>query len=77
MEKEGLVRCVKSTKSAGGLRVHTIIMDRHPQIIKYVREEMPNTLHMFDVWHVAKGTSKVSYRCTVCKYARNNLLFNI
>jgi hypothetical protein len=23
--------------------------------VKYAREEMPNTKHFFDVWHVAKG----------------------
>ena len=60
MEKEGLIRCNKTVESFEGLRVATLITDRHPQIIKYIREDMPNTVHAFDVWHVAKGTSYVT-----------------
>ena len=26
----------------------------HMQISKYVRKEMPDVVHKFDVWHVAK-----------------------
>ena len=54
MEKEGLVRSVGRIKSEK-LNIGELITDRHVQITKYIREEMPNTSHFFDVWHVAKG----------------------
>ena len=37
------------------LNIGELVTDRHVQITKYVREEMPNISHYFDVWHVAKG----------------------
>ena len=54
MEKEGLIRSVTRIKSER-LNIGELVTDRHVQITKYVREEMPNTSHYFDVWHVAKG----------------------
>ncbi|KAK3087395.1 hypothetical protein FSP39_005395 [Pinctada imbricata] len=57
MEKEGLVRCIGKLKEQG-LEVGELVTDRHPQITKFVREEMPNTKHFFDVWHVSKGLKK-------------------
>lgn len=54
MEKEGLVRSVNFIKSQE-LKIKEIVTDRHVQIVKYVREEMPNSVHHFDVWHVVKG----------------------
>ncbi|KAK3106546.1 hypothetical protein FSP39_022375 [Pinctada imbricata] len=55
MEKEGLIRAVKEFQE-NGLAIGELVTDRHPQITKFVREEMPNTKHYFDVWHVAKGS---------------------
>ena len=54
MEKEGFVRSIDLIKSKG-LKIAQLVTDRHAQIVKYAREEMPNTKHYFDVWHVAKG----------------------
>ena len=54
MEKEGLIRSVTLLEKAG-LAIGSLVTDRHPQIQKYVREEMIQTIHYFDVWHVAKG----------------------
>ena len=54
MEKEGLIRSVRMIEDAG-LTIGFLVTDRHPQIQKYVRENMKETVHYFDVWHVAKG----------------------
>ena len=54
MEKEGLIRAV-SKLHVNELNIDTIITDRHVQIQKWIRENLPDTTHCFDVWHVAKG----------------------
>ena len=54
MEKQGLIQCL-DTAATAGLHVNTIVTDWHPQIMKYLREQMPSTEHKFDVWHVVKG----------------------
>ena len=55
MEKEGLIRCL-SVLNTQGFTVQTLVTDRHRQIGKWMREEMPHVQHLFDVWHVAKGS---------------------
>ena len=57
MEKEGLVRSVKLL-SENNVQIKNIITDRHRQIAKWIRENMPETRHNYDVWHMAKGTNK-------------------
>jgi solute carrier family 8 (sodium/calcium exchanger) len=54
MEKEGFVRPITYSKE-NGLDIGELVTYRHVQLIKYIREEMPDTSHHFDVWHVAKG----------------------
>ena len=54
MEKEGLARCVRFLEDLG-LSIGRLITDRHPAVQKWVRENLPNTKHFYDVWHVAKG----------------------
>lgn len=54
MEKEGFIRATSFLKE-NGLEIGELVTDRHVQLVKYIREEMPDTLHSFDVWHVAKG----------------------
>ena len=54
MEKEGFVRPITYLKE-NGLDIGELVTYRHVQLIKYIREEMPDTSHHFDVWHVAKG----------------------
>ena len=53
MEKEGLIRSVRLIEDAG-LVIGSLVTDRHPQSQKHVREEMTNTTHYLNVWHVAK-----------------------
>lgn len=54
MEKEGLVRRVKKLTDYG-LSIDVLVTDRHRQIAKWIRENLSNVTHYFDVWHVAKG----------------------
>ncbi|XP_067659703.1 uncharacterized protein [Haliotis asinina] len=57
MEKEGLTRSVHFLREEE-MHIPTIVTDRHLQIQKWIREEMPDTVHHYDVWHVAKGLRK-------------------
>ncbi|XP_061193060.1 uncharacterized protein LOC133201277 [Saccostrea echinata] len=57
MEKEGFIRSTNHIQERG-IKIKGIITDRHVQIVKHIREEMPETVHHFDVWHVAKGLKK-------------------
>lgn len=54
MELEELRRIVARLQKEG-LSLAEIITDRHLQIQKWVREQLPGTKHSFDVWHIAKG----------------------
>ncbi|XP_035662758.1 uncharacterized protein LOC118406641 isoform X1 [Branchiostoma floridae] len=57
MEKEGLVRAVAFLQ-ARGLQISTLVTDRHLQVAKWVRENLPATRHLYDIWHIAKGIRK-------------------
>ena len=57
MEKQGLVQCVEFLHSRG-FSIDKLVTDRHRQIGKWLREELPNTQHVYDVWHVAKGETE-------------------
>ena len=59
MEKEGLIRCVKFVHERG-LAITVIVTDRQIQITKWIRENLADVNHRFDVWHLAK--SKFSVR---------------
>jgi solute carrier family 8 (sodium/calcium exchanger) len=54
MEKEGLIRGVRYLEEQE-LEIGLLVTDHHTQIAKWVRENMPDTTHRFDMWHVAKG----------------------
>ena len=54
MEKEGLVCCVNFLQKKG-FTIDTLVTDRHRQIAKWIREQLPAVQHVYDVWHVAKG----------------------
>ena len=60
MEKEGLIRAVTYLQEQN-LSIGTIITDRHMAIQKWVRETLPDTIHLYDVWHVAKGRLIIHY----------------
>ena len=53
MELEGLKKAVAML---GDINIKTLVTDRHRSIAKYIREEMPNVTHLYDLWHVEKGT---------------------
>ncbi|XP_067290036.1 uncharacterized protein [Pseudorasbora parva] len=57
MEKEGLQRCLRQLEHRG-VRVHTIVTDRHPAVMKFLKENRPDVVHKFDAWHMAKGVAK-------------------
>lgn len=54
MEKEGFIRSINHVQERG-VKIKEIVTVRHVQIVKYIREELPEIVHHFDVWHVAKG----------------------
>ncbi|XP_061760996.1 uncharacterized protein LOC133555687 [Nerophis ophidion] len=57
MEMEGLKRMVELLIS-WDLDVGVLVTDRHRQIAKWIRENMPNTRHCYDIWHVGKSIGK-------------------
>lgn len=59
MEKKGLERAIQWLQ-VHELQVGTIVTDRHLQIQKWIRENLPDTVHYYDVWHVAKGIPQLS-----------------
>lgn len=54
MEKEGFERSLRQLEQRG-VTVHMIVTDRHPGVMKFIRENRPNILHRYDAWHMAKG----------------------
>ena len=54
MEKEGFVRGM-GIFDEYELPVEKIVTDRHKQLSKWIRENMPEVQHRFYVWHVAKS----------------------
>ncbi|XP_061190950.1 uncharacterized protein LOC133199083 [Saccostrea echinata] len=57
MEKEGLIRGVRYLEQ-NGVPISQIVTDRHLQVAKWLRKNLPDTTHSIDVWHVAKGFKK-------------------
>ena len=58
LEKEGLVRSVEFFKYHG-IPIKSLITDRHVQIVKWLRENLTDTQHCFDVRHVVKGKKNI------------------
>uniref|UniRef100_A0A3P9HYZ0 THAP-type domain-containing protein n=1 Tax=Oryzias latipes TaxID=8090 RepID=A0A3P9HYZ0_ORYLA len=58
MEKEGFIRSVNFLGTQQGLDIDVIITDRHVQLRKWIRENLPDVQHLLDVWHLAKGLRK-------------------
>ena len=54
MEKEEFVRGMGNFDEYE-LPVEKIVTDRHKQLSKRIRENMPEVQHRCDVWHVAKS----------------------
>ena len=53
MEKEGLVKAVEFLRKKK-FKVTTLVTDRHKQISKWARENIPGTDHRYDIWHMVK-----------------------
>ncbi|KAI8517957.1 hypothetical protein Bbelb_039740 [Branchiostoma belcheri] len=56
MEKEGLARAIDFIRRNCTLQIGKIVTDRHLQIAKWIRENLPETCHLYDIWHIAKDT---------------------
>jgi len=54
MELEGLKRSLNLFENRA-INIKTLVTDRHVSVRKYIREQKPNVLHYFDVWHVSKS----------------------
>lgn len=54
MEKEGLIRSLDFLERSG-VKVASLVTDRHTQVQKFIREEKPDIQHYYDVWHLCKG----------------------
>ena len=60
MELEGLKRGLDKLKGHG-IDITELVTDRHCQIQKWMRDNHPDTIHSFDVWHLAKGRHHFCY----------------
>ncbi len=56
-ELEGLKRALEHLEEEE-IQVGTLITDRHRQVEKWLRQNRPDITHLFDVWHIAKGTDR-------------------
>lgn len=54
MEHEGLKRAIQVVSNAR-LHIAEIITDRHKQNTAWIRTNLPDSRHYFDIWHVSKG----------------------
>ena len=54
MEKAGFIKVLNKINK-NQIQVTQITTDRHMQIKKYMREELPDICHQFDIWHVSKN----------------------
>ena len=61
MEKEGLRRCVIALQEKD-IEIAVIVTDQHVQINKWIKDNMKDADHRYDVWHVAKCT----FECGTC-----------
>jgi hypothetical protein len=57
MELEGFKRAFTSL-TENGINIKTFCSDRHVQIRKYVKDQLPDLSHQFDVWHLANSIRK-------------------
>ncbi|KAH7948787.1 hypothetical protein HPB49_002217 [Dermacentor silvarum] len=56
-EKEGLERALDHLIELG-LRIDSLVTDRHCEIKAFTRTQHPMIFHLFDLWHIAKGFKK-------------------
>ena len=54
MEHEGLKRVIQVVSNAT-LQIAEIITGRHKQNTAWIRRNLQDTRHYFDIWHESKG----------------------
>ena len=52
----GLVKAVNVISEAR-LNINQLITDRHKQNTAWIKRNLPDMVHFFDMWHVSKGDS--------------------
>ncbi|XP_051727731.1 uncharacterized protein LOC127500556 isoform X3 [Ctenopharyngodon idella] len=57
MEKEGLIQSLEFLERSG-VKVASLVTDRHTQVQKFVREQKPDIAHFYDVWHLCEALTK-------------------
>ncbi|XP_033103584.1 uncharacterized protein LOC117106294 [Anneissia japonica] len=57
MELEGLKLGVAAI-GMEQLKIQALVTDRHAQVAKWIRENLKDIQHYYDVWHVAKSLGK-------------------
>ena len=67
MEKEGFIRGMTFLQKEGIL-IDEIVTDRHVAIRKYIKDELKDIKHSFDVWHIAKSKVPPSAHALVSWY---------
>ena len=58
---DGTVRAVRVI-SDDGLNIAQLVTDRHKQNTAWIKRNLPETAHYFDIWHVSKGTMLFLFR---------------
>ena len=58
MELAGAKRCFSHLKKSD-LKIKTFILDRHRGIGKWIRTSEKETMHYYDIWHIAKSIIKM------------------
>ena len=58
MEFLGFKNCMTYLLGCG-LVIGTLITDRHASIRKYMREQLHNIKHYFDLWHIKKSKNQI------------------
>ena len=53
MEYEGFCRSMEYWLSL--IAVKAFVSDRHSSITKHMREQLPQIIHYFDIWHLKKS----------------------
>lgn len=78
MELEGAERCFHFLTLAS-LSIPLFVSDHHRGITNWIQSVHPNTVHYYDIWHVAKAISKKMLKasqeqgCEPIKAVRNHL----
>ena len=66
MKVSGLERALQEVKSSS-IDTNCLATDRHPSVVKLMREKYSNIEHVFDVWHVSKSLQKKLHRISTTK----------